>query len=350
MYDITVTDSHRPAELRIVKVFAGRITIFRGKTMFENKHEIQKDPLLLIGGVALVAGAAVLHDYIKGGREIAQLRTETELLTHEVMDADQTVIQFVGCMQDAKDTDEELSPLIPGVNLIVVRLPQTTPDGKIDHDGVSAQIVEQLIKTRAHKPVILADSKGAQDAVKLLQFVDHMGMNELFDGFGKVVFNASPHDGEDITDSRQRLLMVAKALKHFAFANHVKPYFMQRAGYNSSAAASLSEIVLAGRDIQRSRAVNPLPNNFEELIYIRGEFGDPTVFTAQAAEKFSVDTPLGKFTEYIDYSRQSGTHIGGRERFYLMLEQARVIPIPAKDSPMLTEEVALYFDHAIQAA
>ena len=316
--------------------------------MLENKHELQKDPLLLVGAAALMMGMAIMRDYIKGGQEIASLDTEARLLTHEVMDAGQTVIQFVGCMQDAEVTDEELAPLVPGVNLIVVKLPQMTPDGTIDHDSVSAKIVKQLVKTHAWKPAITADSKGAQDAVELFQYVDRMGLNELFGGFGKVVFNASPHDGEDIKESRQWQLALAEKIKHFRSANRARRFVMRLAGHDSPESVSLSEIVLAGRDVQRAAPVNPLPDNFEELTYIRGQYGDPTVYTAQAAQKFEADTPVGKFKEYVDLSRPVGTHVGGQERYDLMLEQAGIKHVSAVSVAVEQEEVVIHFDHSLE--
>lgn len=338
----------------IAKRLLERITGIRHKKTKSmqnpNAHgESQKNPGLVLASIAVAAGAAVLHDYLKGGREIAALRTETELLTNPVIDAEQTVIWFVGCMQDGKDAYDNLTPITNGINLIVPRLPQTSHDGKIDQNDMCEKIVDQLLTTRAKRPVLIGDSRGVLDAIALMQYVDRMGLRDKFDGFGKVIGNASPHDGEDITDSRRRLLLGAKILEHFSTPNRIKPFFMRKFGHGSSAEATLSETVLAGRNIQQARAVNPIPALFEEFIYVHGPYNDdPTVRRKEAAEKFRQDTPLGLFREYIDHTRKPGAHIGNRERYASMLNIAEILPtVLVNQAP---DEVIVHFRQQPMAA
>ena len=340
----------------LAKHLFGRITGYRHiKTkVMQNPSthgESLRNPGLLLASAAALAGAAILHDYIKGGRENAELRTETELLTNPVIDAEHTVIWLVGCMQKGEEAFDNLMqiPEMEDTNLIVPCRPQVSQDGKLDQDAMCKKIVDQLIATEAKRVVIAADSRGALDAVDLTQYIDRNGLADVLGEFEIMLFNASPHDGQDITDSRKWLLRGAKALQHFSFANHIKPYFMQKAGHGSSAEATLSETVLAGRNIEQAPAVNPLPPVFKKLLYIRGQGPDPTVRTKEASEKYRQDTPVNRFEEHIDLLRKPGTHIGGRGRYRFLLELAEVLPSKVVEE-LPVEEVVLYFDHQPQAA
>ena len=307
--------------------------------MHENKHETLNNPGMMVASAAALIGATVLHNYWQGGRENAALRTETELLTNEVMNAEFTVVCSVGCMQSAKQTFEYLVERFPDVNLIVPQLPQFSPNGRIDRKPMCKQVANQLIRTGARKPILWGDSKGTLDNIEVVQYCDETGVTEEIDGFGRIIANASPHDGEDITDSRRRLLLGAKIFQHFSAPNHMKPFFMRLAGHQSSAAATLSETVLAGRDIQKAPAFNKIPATFEQFIYVRGPHEDPTVHTKAASAKFRQEMLPALFREYIDGTRGPGAHIGNNERYDLLATLAGVPMKTAMQEPQYEEEI-----------
>lgn len=292
-------------------------------TMSElNKHiETIKAPLFAAGVLAL--GAAVVNEYIEGGRNIATRRTATELCTNDLVGAEATVIGFAGCMQKGEDTFDALRERTEGVNIIVPSLPEYRPDGRIDEEALCMKIIDRLIATKSHKPHIIADSRGILDAKKLIHFAHDTGASREFGGFGTVIANASPHDGEDITRSRNLLLNGAITFQHFRAPERIKPTFMKLARHAASADAPFTKIAVEGLSIRQAPKVDRLPAIIDEFIYIHG-LHDPTVLTKQAVKKFQLDAPEGTFREYIDSSRGKGHHIGGMERFDLMLNLAGV--------------------------
>lgn len=312
----------------IAKRLFGRITrVESTKTMLEqNKHHETQSPTiqLLKIGATVLASTLLTADLLGHPNRAAKLRTETELCTNDLIDADQTLIWFVGCTQDGQDAYEQLQERIPNVNIIAPRLPEISPSGAIDKKEVCAKVMGQLAATRARHPVIIAESRGALDAVQLVQTAYETGTANAIGCFGRVVFNASPHDGEDITRSRNLLLDGAIGLQYFATADRIKQYVMRRTGHASGAELPITKIVAEGRSIRHAPAVNPIPAVVDELIYVRGAYGDPTIHTAQAAQKYERDAPAGTFREYIDESRSTGMHIGGGERFDLLLDLAGI--------------------------
>lgn len=280
--------------------------------------------LLINSGIVALAGVAMVADFLTGRRNEHSRRSETELCNNGLIDADQTVIYLAGCTQDGQDSYRAVLERTKGVNVLTPRLPDYCPSGTIDELDVCNRIISRLVETRAHKPVIIADSRGAIDAVRLIQHAHETGAAEAFGNFGKVIFNASPHDGSDITRSRNMLLDSAIMLQHFATPERIKSPIMKRAGRGSVASAPLTKIVAEGRSIRKAPAVNPIPAIIDELIYVRGPHNDPTVKSRQAAEKYRVDAPAGTFREFIDESRQPGTHIGDSGRFDLLLELAGI--------------------------
>lgn len=279
--------------------------------------------LLKLGG-AVLAGALVATDIVKGIHDASERRDYTELCSNDLVDADQTVVWLVGCSQDGKDAYKQLVAKTSGVNIIVPRLPERSANGSVNGREIGKLVLDKLLETGAKKPKIIADSRGALDAILLTQMAHESGASDQFGGFSEVIFNASPHDGNDITPSRNRLLNGAIGLQYSSIAEHIKQRIMKGSSHKSIGKAPMTKIVAEGRSIRQAPAFNHIPPVMEKLIYVRGQYHDSTVYAAQAAEKYRVEAPAGTFQEYIDYSREPGTHIGGRERFDLLLELAGI--------------------------
>ncbi len=320
--------------------------------MFEQNKNFEVNSssahLLKLGG-AVLAGALLATDFAKGYYEASQRRTNTELCANNLMNADRTLLWEVGCAQEGKEAYSQLVQRTSGVNIIATRLPEKSPSGTIDEDEASMVTLEKLLETGAWHPDIVAESRAALNVVRLLQVAHRTGIAEQLGGFGTVVFNASPHDGNDITPSRSRWLNGAIGLQYSATAERLKQRVLQGTTHSSLGRTPLTKTAAEGRSIRRAPAVNPIPPIIDKLIYVRGQYHDPTVYAAQAAEKWRADAPAGTFEEYIDLSRTVGTHIGNGERFDLLLELVGVVPNTATEEP-LAEEVTIHFNHQAQAA
>jgi hypothetical protein len=284
-------------------------------------NSIQKHPLLTEFGLVTAAAVGAYElDHHLGDHDNVTRRASPEFYVNHPDDAWQTLGVLPGCQIDSKRYFDSLLSFTTDTHLVVTAYPEHS----FDVEQVCEGLANNLLRSRIERPSLLCQSMGGIVMRHFLDYCQTQGVTEKLGGFGSIVMDSSPFDGQDIHRQSRLLLKAAgfaRSSKVLDKAKRVSMLAWDKS--NMSAGAHLDTIYAEGKFIDDTHPTNALPDIMDSVYYVHGS-NDFVINTDQASRKYEHISPAGKFYDILDSSRPERSHTASMPQYRFQLDLAKV--------------------------